>query len=575
MKKIISINILSIFIFFSIYANTFSNNNSTFPNSNSSPIVTQIPFNSPNIRSWVISSGIFNQDLRTSNTPGFEWPAMSGKFAFFTAGLTIGALVNSQMRMSSASYKGEYVPGYVTDSAGISVAKTDSRFHIYRIKAGDNNNNSVDWQTWGNMVPFGAPFVDANNNGTYEPALDTPGVRGAFETVFLCMTDGFPESHTIGEGFGGGTLPLYNEIHMLGWSFNSPGLEEVQFLKWKVINKSHSTWNSAYYGIVADPDLGFADDDYIGCDTLLQLGYCYNADNDDAGNSYSYGVNPPAVGITLLEGAVNKTAVPPEKIHMSSFTYFTNTSSPGPACEQDPNGEQMPAYYMLKGLKKDETPWVIPPGGAANFVTKFCYSGDPCTGTGWNEGVPGTITGSIWNCGGPTSYSGQYVSNNQSGDRRFIISSGKSSLNISPGDTQTIAIAQLIARGSSNLNSVCLLKTKCATIRNIYLISVKPISTEIPKGYYLHQNYPNPFNPSTKIHFEIPLSREVSEGRGVSIKLIIYDALGREIAVLVNEQLKPGTYEVEWNAADYPSGVYFYKLVSGKFTQTNKMVLIK
>jgi hypothetical protein len=94
----------------------------------------------------------------------------------------------------------------------------------------------------------------------------------------------------------------------------------------------------------------------------------------------------------------------------------------------------------------------------------------------------------------------------------------------------------------------------------------------------LFQNYPNPFNPVTKIKYQIPLSRGVSAGRGVFTKLIIYDILGREIATLVNEQLKPGTYEVEWSAtgggSNYPSGVYFYKLITNDFSETKKMVLI-
>ena len=112
------------------------------------------------------------------------------------------------------------------------------------------------------------------------------------------------------------------------------------------------------------------------------------------------------------------------------------------------------------------------------------------------------------------------------------------------------------------------------------LIAVNPISTEIPKSFSLYQNYPNPFNPSTKIKFDIPNSpfegrRSASEEGKGDVKLVIYDALGKEVSVLVNEQLKPGTYEVEWNAQNYPSGVYFYRIVSGEFILTRKMVLIK
>ncbi len=99
----------------------------------------------------------------------------------------------------------------------------------------------------------------------------------------------------------------------------------------------------------------------------------------------------------------------------------------------------------------------------------------------------------------------------------------------------------------------------------------------IADNFMLSQNYPNPFNPTTKIKFQIPLLRGVDAegGRGVSTQLTIYDAIGREVQTLVNGQLQPGSYEVEWNAADFPSGVYYYKLETESFTQTKKLVLIK
>ncbi len=103
-------------------------------------------------------------------------------------------------------------------------------------------------------------------------------------------------------------------------------------------------------------------------------------------------------------------------------------------------------------------------------------------------------------------------------------------------------------------------------------IGITTISSQIPISYNLFQNYPNPFNPSTKIKFNVP---QVGQRHAFDTKLIIYDALGREIAELVNEQLQPGTYEAQWNASGFSSGVYFYSLVTNDFTQTRKMVLIK
>jgi photosystem II stability/assembly factor-like uncharacterized protein len=99
---------------------------------------------------------------------------------------------------------------------------------------------------------------------------------------------------------------------------------------------------------------------------------------------------------------------------------------------------------------------------------------------------------------------------------------------------------------------------------------VQKLSNKVPDGYSLKQNYPNPFNPSTTIKFDVPVSAEMQ-----NIKLTVYDITGKEAAVLLNKPLSPGSYEVLWNSSGYASGVYFYKLTAGSFTETRKMVLSK
>ncbi|MGB5287460.1 MAG: DUF1028 domain-containing protein [Ignavibacteriaceae bacterium] len=88
-----------------------------------------------------------------------------------------------------------------------------------------------------------------------------------------------------------------------------------------------------------------------------------------------------------------------------------------------------------------------------------------------------------------------------------------------------------------------------------------------PESFYLYQNSPNPFNPTTSIQYAIS-SRQF-------VQLKVYDVLGNEIATLVNGDKRPGTYEVEFNATDLPSGIYFYKLKAGSFVETKKMILMK
>jgi len=100
-------------------------------------------------------------------------------------------------------------------------------------------------------------------------------------------------------------------------------------------------------------------------------------------------------------------------------------------------------------------------------------------------------------------------------------------------------------------------------------VGINPVNNEIPKSFALNQNYPNPFNPTTKIRFDIP--KQVS---GAST-LKVYDQLGREVATLFSGNLNPGSYEINWDAADNASGVYFYTLESGSLKATKKMMLIK
>jgi photosystem II stability/assembly factor-like uncharacterized protein len=90
---------------------------------------------------------------------------------------------------------------------------------------------------------------------------------------------------------------------------------------------------------------------------------------------------------------------------------------------------------------------------------------------------------------------------------------------------------------------------------------------EIPTEFLLSQNYPNPFNPSTKIKYSVPQTSQV--------QIKVFDVLGNEIETLVNEEKSVGTYELTWNAASFPSGVYFYQLKAGDYISTKKMILLK
>ena len=119
-------------------------------------------------------------------------------------------------------------------------------------------------------------------------------------------------------------------------------------------------------------------------------------------------------------------------------------------------------------------------------------------------------------------------------------------------------------------NMDCINSGNVVFIDDIYVGTVSGIShigTGIPAAFDLKQNYPNPFNPITNIRFDIPISSNV--------KISVYNTLGQQIAIILNEMKTAGFYEVKYDASALSSGVYYYRIEAGNYLQTKKMVLIK
>lgn len=109
--------------------------------------------------------------------------------------------------------------------------------------------------------------------------------------------------------------------------------------------------------------------------------------------------------------------------------------------------------------------------------------------------------------------------------------------------------------------------TALYSFKIIQSIGINSNAGAVPERYYLYQNYPNPFNPITKMTFDIPKLGLVS--------LKVFDVLGREVKVILNEIKSPGSYSIDFDASELSSGVYFYRLESKEFTDVKRMILIK
>jgi hypothetical protein len=146
-------------------------------------------------------------------------------------------------------------------------------------------------------------------------------------------------------------------------------------------------------------------------------------------------------------------------------------------------------------------------------------------------------------------------------DQRTFIGSGP--YIVAPGEVRTVGFA--LAAGASLDNLQAHADTARDLWKNSFVTGVT--SDRTPAVFSLSQNYPNPFNPNTVVSYQLPV---VS-----SVRLVVYDLLGREVAVLVNEKKTPGTYEVKFDAGGLASGVYFYRLTAGEFVQVRKLLLLR
>ena len=543
-----------------------------------------------NISEWCRDDGWLDRNPVTGNS-GVTFPRGTAT-AIFQSGLVWGGKVYDgsvqTLRVGGQTYNVGTKPGAILGlRTGNTEDPLDSTVRIWRIRSdyvtADLHRDAAeifqvplgsvtqamldsvrgqyarDWAEW----PWekGAPFYDLNGNGVKDPGED-PGLVGANQVVwFVCNDIGIAPLL-----YGSPEIGIEEQVTIWAYDQTNP-LSNAVFKRYRVIYKgtagtsASAHIDSMYFSQWSDPDIGDSGDDFAGCDTTLSLAYAYNGEPVD--NAYAgFGLHPPAAGFDLLQGPTVTTGNPGDtaivdfhkipgakNIEATACIYFaaggTYTDPP-----YDSNGT-VQWYQMLRGLPPtpqgppDPAPVINPSTGLPTF---FWLSGDPVTGTGW---VDGQI--------------------DQPGDRRIVLSAGPFTMAL--GDSQEVVVALVAGIGSNYLNSVTVMKNndqvvqqKYNTLVDIYT-GVKESLPTSPRVFALDQNYPNPFNPTTRIAFSVPSRSFVS--------LKVYDQLGRLIATLANEYVAPGRHEKQFNGNGLASGVYFYRLKAGAFTQTRKLLLLK
>jgi hypothetical protein len=214
-----------------------------------------------------------------SDSKGFEYPIHSDKTVSYMAGLWVSGQVKSEVRTACAYWLSEYQPGCILPD-GTAADPADASTRIYKISRGDNGAANPDYRDW--PWSIGAPA---------DPVTHMPIFYGD-QQIWAVFND--LGSHD--RVFQGKSLGL--EVQMLAWAFDNPLLSRVIFIKFDIINKCQEKIEQAYIGFYLDPDNGYSSDDEAGCDTTLNLGYCYNGSEIDA----VYGKEPPALGLVWLQG---------------------------------------------------------------------------------------------------------------------------------------------------------------------------------------------------------------------------------------------------------------------------------
>ena len=344
-----------------------------------------------------------------------------------------------------------------------------------------------DWIEW--PVQYGAPFIDRNGNGMYDPpppfsstfTVDSLIAGGYDEPGIAASSNGIPADQVLYTVYNGldrtktlvfsGSEPIGLEIQKTVWGYKSgTELPDHYFVRYRFINKGGVDIgggtkgsfyiDSLFIGQWSDPDIGNAGDDLYACDTLLHLAYAYNLNEQD--NSYQrFALAPPSTGYTILGGPLVpapsdsglfgfRRLYGKRNLGMTSFApEKAGDAWSDPPFEEYERGAgrwwKMLRGFLPLGTMWDSVTYYPHPPGYPN--TPFPFAGDPITQTGHIDGL-----------GNPYSPSG--------GDVRLLATTGPSRL--APGDTAELVVGIAVGLGGDRLSSILIMKQNIAAAREAF-----------------------------------------------------------------------------------------------------------
>jgi hypothetical protein len=358
-----------------------------------------------NIACYISNDGGFGEHPSTGGD-GCYFPAGQTDLSLiYTAGLWVIGKVNGEVRSAVNCYGSEFQPGQIL-SPGVPDNPLDPKYKIYKYNKGD----VID--------------TEAIDQGCPDSVLG--------DQMLFCVYNDLRDHAGMW-----GSQPIGLEVQQTAFAFNRQGaLGNTIFIRYRIINKGDSPLVSAYTAIFFDPDVGGANDDYVGCDPNPGTGYAFNGDGYDE----KYGVQIPALGCDFFQGPVvpssgedavlpDGTVIPHSKI-LGMTAYFAYICG-APIAGMNDAHTPKEGYYFCQGLLGNGDEWLDPTTGYA--PTTFPFSGDPVAGTGW---LMSSVTSSC--------------------DVKMGLSSGP--FNLKVGEYQDIIIGLVVGQGSNNLNSITVMR---------------------------------------------------------------------------------------------------------------------
>ena len=532
-----------------------------FPQSHCIAGTGQFDIISNNYRARVLADNDMFWDF-TASVPRFEIPINSNSYPIFAAAPWMGGYVNGLLHMGAMTYRQngvDFWPGPIdTASLGADITDcqaydmffpitkaevTNQKNHLY-----NSSNMPADIKNWpGNRIAGDntsyklAPYQDVNHNNTYDPLNgDYPIMYGDYSVYQI--TNDVGNKH----GESGGRI-MGIETHITNYAIacaDDSALRNTLFLHYDLINRGVDTltdflfsmWSSFGYG-AASPSNSNLKQNYIGCDTSLNMYYCYKGTgyDSDIGGTTGYHQYLPAFAGVLLNQKLSRF-----------ISYKNNTSNINGNPSYGYQG--IPYYNLMNGVWENGTPMTYGDSGttASNSTTKYMYSGDPVANIGWTEANAG----------------------NKPGDRNGLGTCGP--FTFYPKDTLKIDFAYVFARDyqhpGDSLACIPILRQYIQSIQNYYNTNTTPCGSTFGSGIKqvtaINNQvsiYPNPNNGSFVIEPNSTTKQTMQ----------VYDVNGK----LVVSQTINGKTTID--ASNLNVGVYNISLQSNEGLVNKRLVIVR